>query len=196
MISPQIILASSSPYRREILSKAGIDFSWYAPAIDETPHIDESAVELVKRLSKTKAEALSHLEHSLIIGSDQIAECGGQIFGKPKNRAEAISQLTQASEATVFLFCGLALLNTQSGHCKVIHDMCEIVYRKLEQETIESYVDQEKPFDVCGSLRIEGPGIALLKQVKSSDPNSLLGLPLIRLFDLLEYETNSHTMNC
>ena len=189
MTAPQLILASSSPYRREILRKAGLNFSWQSPAIDETPLAGESALDLVRRLSKAKAETLSHLEKSLIIGSDQIAECENLIFGKPKDRDEAVWQLTRASGSTVLLHCGLALFNTRTGHCRVVHELCEIVYRTLNQQAIEFYVDQEKPYDICGSLRIEGPGISFLKQVKSNDPNALLGLPLIRLIDLLERET-------
>jgi len=185
MASQQIILASSSPYRREILVKTGLEFTWQAPAIDESPLEGESATELVQRLARTKAETLSHQKNSLIIGSDQIAECEGQIFGKPSDRNEAIDQLTQASDSIVLLHCGLALLNTRTQNCSVVHETCEVAYRKLSPQAIESYVDREQPFDICGSLRIEGPGIALLKQVKSNDPNSILGLPLIRLFDLL-----------
>ncbi len=190
MASKKIILASSSRYRREILTKAGCDFTWHAPSIDETTLENESASEIVQRLARSKAETLSHQKNSLIIGSDQITECGGQIFGKPKDRGEAIKQLTQSSDSTVLLHCGLALLNTQTQKCRVVHEICKVVYRKLSQQTIESYVDREQPFDICGSLRIEGPGIALLKQVKSDDPNSILGLPLIRLFDLLEEQTD------
>jgi len=185
MNTQRIILASSSPYRREILTKAGLDFTWHAPAIDESRYIGESASELVKRLARTKAETLSEKENSLIIGSDQIAECAGHIFGKPKNRSEAIEQLSRASDSTILLHCGLALLNTQTQNCSVIHETCEVVYRKLSRQTIESYIEREQPYDICGSLRIEGPGIALLKQVKSNDPNTILGLPLIQLFDLL-----------
>lgn len=185
MASQQLILASSSPYRREILAKAGLEFTWHAPSIDETALEGESPTDLVQRLASTKAETLSHQENSLIIGSDQITECEGQVFGKPKDRREAIEQLTRASDSTVLLHCGLALLNTQTQNCSIVHETCEVVYRKLSQQTIESYVEREQPFDICGSLRIEGPGIALLKQVKSDDPNSILGLPLIRLFDLL-----------
>ncbi len=185
MAFQQIILASSSPYRREMLTKAGLEFTWHAPAIDETVLEEESASSLVQRLARTKAETLSHQQNSLIIGSDQVAECEGQIFGKPKDRSEAIEQLTRASDSTVLLHCGLALLNTQTQNCSVVHETCEVVYRKLSRKAIENYVDRERPFDICGSLRIEGPGIGFLKQVKSDDPNSILGLPLIRLFDLL-----------
>lgn len=168
-----------------MLTKAGLEFTWHAPAIDETVLEGESASSLVQRLARTKAETLSHQKNSLVIGSDQVAECEGRIFGKPKDRSEAIEQLTRASDSTVLLHCGLALLNTQTRDCSVVHETCEVVYRKLSQKAIENYVDGERPFDICGSLRIEGPGIAFLKQVKSDDPNSILGLPLIRLFDLL-----------
>ncbi len=178
-------MASSSPYRREILAKAGIDFTWRSPSINETPQKGESATELVHRLSRTKAETFSQEKNSLIIGSDQVAEFKGQIFGKPKDKSEAIDQLIRASDSTILLHCGLALLNTQTRKCSVVHETCVVVYRELSRQAIEKYVDQEQPFDVCGSLRIEGPGIAFLKRVKSDDPNAIFGLPLIRLLDLL-----------
>lgn len=188
MLSRRIILASSSPYRREILKKAGFDIEWHAPSIDETPRDGEPARDLVQRLSRQKAEALSHHGDSLVIGSDQVAECGDEIFGKPANRAEAVRQLTRASGSIVLLHTGLALLNTRAGRCQMVHELCEIVYRPLSRQIIESYVDRESPYDSCGSVRIEGPGITLLKRVKSGDPNTLMGLPLLRLVDLLESE--------
>ena len=184
-----IILASSSPYRKQILEHSGITFESCSPDIDETPLIDESASALVERLSLQKAQALAgQFSDSLIIGSDQVSECNGKIFGKPANRDDAIQQLTLASDHVVILHTGLVLLNSKTGTIQSTVETYEVVTRELSTERICRYIDSEKPYDCCGSLRIEGSGICLLKKLTGTDPNTLMGLPLLRLIDMLENE--------
>jgi septum formation protein len=184
-----IILASSSPYRKQILERSGIAFESCSPDIDETPQIDESASVLVERLSRQKAQVLAdQFPDALIIGSDQVAECNGEIFGKPADREAAIRQLTLASGNVVTLHTGLALLNSKTGIIQSTVDTYEVLSRELSNERICRYIDSEKPYDCCGSLKVEGSGICLLKNLSGTDPNTLMGLPLLRLIDMLENE--------
>ena len=184
-----IILASSSPYRKQILERSGITFQSCSPDIDETPQINESASALVERLSLQKAQALSdQFPHSLIIGSDQVSELNGEIFGKPTDRNDAIRQLTLASGNVVILHTGLVLLNSTTGTIQSTVDTYEVVTRELSSKRIRRYIDAEKPYDCCGSLKVEGTGICLIKKLTGTDPNTLMGLPLLRLIDMLENE--------
>ena len=184
-----LILASSSPYRRAVLAKAGFQFRCQSPAIDETAQPGEAAAELVKRLAQEKARAVATpYAAALIVGSDQVCECDGIILGKPGTRENAIRQLEFVSGKVAALRTGIALLNTASDRCQTGLDCCEVAYRKLSRGQIEEYVDAEQPFDCCGSLRAEGPGIRLLKRITGNDPNTLVGLPLIMLIDMLENE--------
>ena len=184
-----IILASSSPYRKQILERSGLRFESCSPNIDETPKTNESASVLVERLSRQKAQALvDKFPRSLIIGSDQVSECNGEIFGKPSDRDAAIRQLTLASGNVVTLHTGLALLNSATGIIQSTVDTYEVLTRTLSIERICRYIDSEKPYDCCGSLKVEGSGICLLKKLTGTDPNTLMGLPLLRLIDMLENE--------
>jgi septum formation protein len=181
-----IILASSSPYRQQILKQAGIPFTAHSPNIDESPLNGESAEQLVSRLSLLKAQALQEeFNNHLIIGSDQVVECQREIFGKPRDHKDAVRQLEKSSGSTSTLFTGLCLLNTQSGEFKSAVDRYEVEYRTLSPTQIENYLNSEKPYDCCGSLKVEGPGINLIKRLTGDDPNALLGLPLLRLIDML-----------
>ncbi len=185
----QLVLASSSPYRKEILTRSGLPFCSEPPDIDETPHRKETAVELVRRLSIEKAKALKEqFSNSLIIGSDQVAECQGVIMGKPADRGAAIDQIQSASGGAVTLYTGLALHNTETHRTQATVETYQVNYRALNKKEIEDYIDSEQPFDCCGSLKVEGAGIALLESITGNDPNTLMGLPLLKLLQFLRNE--------
>lgn len=184
---PALLLASSSPYRRELLDRLQLPFAWQSPSIDETRLPGEAAIDLVKRLAEEKARALaaSHSEH-LIIGSDQVAALGdGQILGKPHDLPRAQQQLRAASGSSVTFLTGLALLNTSSGRCQVDCVPFTVHFRQLSDEQILRYLQREQPFDCAGSFKSEGLGISLFRSTEGEDATSLIGLPLIRLVDML-----------
>lgn len=181
-----LLLASSSPYRRELLARLQLPFAWAAPDIDEQRIGEEPAPELVKRLARHKAEALaaSHPGH-LIIGSDQVAVLGEQILGKPHTFEKACEQLLAASGNHVTFLTGVALLNTQSGHCEVDCVPFTVHMRELDLPRIERYLRAEQPYDCAGSFKCEGLGVSLFQSTHGCDATSLVGLPLIRLVDML-----------
>ncbi|WP_276488958.1 Maf family protein [Ectopseudomonas mendocina] len=184
---PALLLASSSPYRRELLERLQLPFSWQSPSIDESRREGEAAIDLVKRLAEEKARALaaSHPEH-LIIGSDQVAVLGnGQILGKPHDLPRAQQQLRAASDNSVTFLTGLALLNSSSGNCQVDCVPFTVHFRPLSDEQILRYLQREQPFDCAGSFKSEGLGISLFRSTEGEDATSLIGLPLIRLVDML-----------
>jgi len=184
-----LILASSSAYRRQILDKLGTPYQWQAPDIDETPFNQENPTRLVERLSQQKALALADtFPNHLIIGSDQVAVIDDRIIGKPHTRDNAIKQLTHASGKTLSFITGLSLLNSGSGKIHTTTNHYAVTFRKLTQQQIENYLDKEKPFDCAGSFKSEALGIALIERMEGSDPNALIGLPLIQLIDLLSLE--------
>ncbi|MCU9950231.1 Maf family protein [Pseudomonas sp. PDM13] len=181
-----LVLASSSPYRRELLERLRLPFTWSAPAIDETRHPHESAEQLVRRLAEEKARALADLHPGhLIIGSDQAAVLGEQILGKPLEFERARSQLLAASGTSVTFLTGLALLNTRSGRCQVDCIPFTVNFRPLSEATIERYLNIEQPYDCAGSFKAEGLGVSLFRSTQGEDATSLVGLPLIRLVDML-----------
>ena len=185
----QIVLASSSEARRKVLEKLEIPFEVFKPSVDESPKSGESPQQLVKRLSVEKARAATdrYPDH-LVIGSDQVAVVDEQILGKPANRECAISQLELMSKKEVVLLTGLALINTGSGNLQSDVIPYRVEFRNLTRSMIENYIDKDEPYDCGGSLRSEGLGIVLLKRFDGTDPNALLGLPLIRLIDMLACE--------
>ena len=182
-----LVLASSSPYRRELLSRLHLPFSCSAPDIDETAHPGECAEALVRRLSAQKAQALSHrFNEHLIIGSDQVAVLDGQIIGKPHNFERAREQLLAASGRSLTFLTGLSLLNSQSGQLQTDCIPFTVHFRHLSEAQIERYLHIEQPYDCAGSFKSEGLGISLFRRTEGSDANSLIGLPLIRLVDMLQ----------
>ncbi len=187
--SPTLVLASSSPYRRQLLSQLGLPFRVHHPNIDESAISGETARELVSRLATQKAWAVSaDVPGSLIIGSDQVSVQGDKIEGKPRDRQDAIRQLSDASGQEITLQTGLALLNPTSGQVQVDVIPYKVRFRKLTRPQIEAYLDVEAPFGCCGSLRADGLGIALLESLTGDDPSALIGLPLIRLVEMLDSE--------
>jgi MAF protein len=184
-----LLLASSSVYRRELLARLRLPFVCSSPDIDESHRPQEPAIELVKRLAREKAQALAGIfpDH-LIIGSDQVAVLGERIIGKPHTFEKARDQLLAASGASVTFLTGLALLNSQTGHCQVDCVPFTVHMRTLDQASIERYLYAEQPYDCAGSFKAEGLGVSLFQRTEGPDATSLIGLPLIRLIDMLLVE--------
>ena len=185
----KLILASSSPYRRELLERLQIPFEVMAPEVDETPHPGETPEKLVKRLAIEKAQKIAGQKPgAMVIGSDQVAIYDGRIVGKPHSHDKAVEQLRSASGKTVTLYTALALVNadTQRLQCEVIP--YRVTFRPLTEAQIKTYLHKEQPYSCAGSVKSEGLGIALLEKFEGDDPNTLIGLPLIRLVRMLENE--------
>jgi septum formation protein len=184
-----LVLASGSLYRRQLLAKFGLPFEWQAPLIDEQPHADETPEALVKRLAQEKAAALkTAFPQHLIIGSDQVAVHEGKILGKPGDIKQARQQLAAASGKTVTFFTGLCLCNSASGRLQTIHETYRVTFRSISSHQIETYLNRDQPFDCAGSFKAEGLGISLFSALEGRDPNTLIGLPLIALVELLNNE--------
>ncbi|HBV75344.1 MULTISPECIES: Maf family protein [Vibrio] len=188
MIETQLILASTSIYRKQLLEKLSIPFEAKNPNCDETPFINESAQSLVLRLAKNKAESclLNDDKPHLVIGSDQVCVIDQQIIGKPLNRKNAIRQLQQASGKSITFYTGIAIFNSFNQTTDVELDTFTVHFRQLTQQQIENYVDKEQPLYCAGSFKSEGLGIALFERLEGKDPNALIGLPLITLIDMLK----------
>ncbi|MCF7202291.1 Maf family protein [Pseudomonas oligotrophica] len=181
-----LLLASSSPYRRELLERLGLPFECSSPDIDETRQPDEPAERLVRRLAAEKACALAHLHpNRLIIGSDQVATLGDTVLGKPGSHQQATRQLLAASGRSVRFLTGLALLDSASGQLQVDCIPFIVHFRELSTQQIERYLQRDKPYDCAGSFKAEGLGVTLFRATEGSDATSLIGLPLIRLTDML-----------
>ena len=181
-----LVLASSSVYRRELLQRLQLPFTSCSPNIDERPLADETPQMLVQRLAVAKARALraQFLQH-LIIGSDQVAVLDGQILGKPGTAAAAIAQLTAASGRSVTFYTGLCLLDSASGTIEVDCVPFTVHFRTLSPEQVSRYIEREQPLGCAGSFKSEGLGISLFRAPEGEDATSLIGLPLIRLCDML-----------
>ncbi|TLX55574.1 septum formation inhibitor Maf [Stutzerimonas nosocomialis] len=184
-----LLLASSSTYRRELLSRLRRPFDHASPDIDETPHPQESAEGLARRLAEEKARALAdRYPQHLIIGSDQVAVIDQRIVGKPLTFERAREQLQAASGKEVRFLTAVALLNAQSGRLQVDCVPFSVRFRDLSDTQIDRYLEAEKPFDCAGSFKVEGLGISLFRSTEGCDLTSLIGLPLIRLVDMLARE--------
>lgn len=181
-----LILASTSVYRRDLLNRLGLPFQMQAPACDETPKPLETAKELVLRLSREKAESIKDLyPGAVIIGSDQVAEADGEIIGKPDSHIDAVRQLTEISGRSLTFNTGLCVYNTAIGLIEVDCINVYVKFRTLSRNQIEAYLLSEQPYDCCASFKSEGLGITLVRQIDSSDPTALIGLPLVRLTTML-----------
>lgn len=185
-----LILASSSPYRHALLSRLRRPFGCISPDCDETALENEHATDLATRLALLKAQTVAKARpDALIIGSDQVLEANGDLLGKPGNHAKAIEQLSQLSGKTVLFHTSLCLLNAISGQAQESVETVEVKFKSLPPETIEAYLRAEQPYDCAGAFKSEGLGIILLKSIKSEDPTTLIGLPLIRLCEFLQKES-------
>lgn len=181
-----LILASTSVYRQQLLVRLNLPFSIAKPQVDESAHDGEPPAVTADRLSREKAEAVvADFPDALIIGSDQVAVMGEEVFGKPMERQRAIQQLQRMSGRTVLFHTAVCLLDSGTGRSDSRIVSTEIAFRALTHAEIERYVDTEQPFDCAGSAKSEGYGIALLQHVRSDDPTALIGLPLIALCQML-----------
>lgn len=181
-----LILASTSPYRRELLGRLGLPFEVANPQTDETRLPGESPECMAFRLSEAKARAVANaFPGALIIGSDQVATVDGEIYGKPGTHQRAIEQLQALSGKTVNFFTGLSLVNARTGHAETRGVATLVTFRQLSNQEIENYLRREPAYNCAGSAKSEGLGIALLSRMQGDDPNALIGLPLIALCDLL-----------
>lgn len=184
-----LILASTSPHRRALLQRLGLPFSVEAPGVDETSRPGEPPQVLVLRLAEAKATAVAARHpDALVIGSDQVACIDDQVLGKPAGRSAAIAQLELASGRSVTFQTGLCLLNAATGRTQTLVEPFRVHFRRLSRRRIETYLDQERPYDCAGSFKSEGLGVALFSRLEGDDPSALIGLPLIRLLTLLESE--------
>jgi septum formation protein len=180
-----LILASTSPYRRELLTRLGLPFEIEAPDVDETPRPAESPAQTAQRLALAKARAVAaRRPNALVIGADQTATLDGMVIvGKPGDHPGAVFQLRAASGRTMHFHSGLALIQGNREQACVVDTV--VAYRRLADAAIERYVVRERPYDCTGSAKVEASGIALLEWVRSDDPTALIGLPLIALTSML-----------
>ena len=186
---PNLVLASTSSYRRALLEKLGLAFECAAPMVDETPQPAESPRHLVLRLAQEKAQSLSaRYPQHLIIGSDQVCVLDGEITGKPLNEENARAQLMKARGTIVTFYTGLALYNSATGHLQTECEPFDVHFRHLSEQEIDDYVRKEHPLNCAGSFKSEGLGIALFDKLDGRDPNTLVGLPLIALCQMLRRE--------
>jgi septum formation protein len=187
--SQPLVLASTSPYRRELLHRLGIPFAVANPGVDETALPGETPVATAQRLAEAKARAVQ-ADHpgALIIGSDQVAYADARVFGKPGNRERAIEQLRALRGRSVVFHTALCLFNAANGRVQAEGVPVEVRFRVLGDDEIVRYLDREPAFNCAGSARYEGLGISLLDSVRGDDPNALIGLPLIALCRMLRNE--------
>lgn len=189
MIIPRLVLASTSPYRRELLGRLQLPFEVCAPETDETPLPGEAPAATAERLAAAKAAAVvEKYPDALIIGSDQVAYCGDQRYGKPGSRENARLQLRSLSGKVVVFHTGLCLLNAASDRRHLRGIATEVRFRALSDAEIERYLDKEDALNCAGSARSEGLGVSLLEWMRSDDPTALVGLPLIALSEMLRAE--------
>ena len=185
-VSRSVVLGSTSRYRRELLERLRIPFDVTAPEVDETPQAGEHPKALALRLALAKAQAVAALHpEAVVIGSDQVADLGGQPLGKPGDHARAVAQLRQMRGQTVIFQTALAVVCLASGFEEVDLAEVRVVFRDLSDAEVEAYLHAEQPYDCAGSAKSEGLGIALLESIDNDDPTALIGLPLIRTARLL-----------
>ena len=188
----KLVLASTSPFRKTILEKLGVQFDTASPETDETALNNETPQELVERLSIAKAKAVADkVSDSLVIGSDQVSVIDGEIIGKPHNHENAVKQLQTTSGKTVTFYTGLCLYNSETQQYQSDVVPFDVVFRKLSEQQIENYLRKEEPYNCAGSFKSEALGIVLFEKLIGEDPNTLMGLPLIRLVKMLEQENFS-----
>jgi septum formation protein len=181
-----LVLASGSPYRKALLERLGLPFAVVAPSVDEAPRPGEPAADLALRLAELKARAVAPAHPSaLIIGSDQVAEFAGAAIGKPRDRTHALEMLRAMRGQSIVFHTALALLNAKSGRLQLALVDVASTFRTLDDAVLEAYLDTDQPYDCAGAVRAETLGIALFTRIASDDPTALIGLPLIRLTDML-----------
>jgi septum formation protein len=184
-----VVLASTSPFRRELLARLQISFETAAPEADESALPGEAPATTALRLAEAKARAVAQrYPDALIIGSDQVAANGSERFGKPERRENAIAQLRLMRGKEVVFHTGLCLLNSATDRVQLSCVDTHVGFRDLSDAEIESYLDKEDALNCAGSAKSEGLGISLLSYMRGDDPNALVGLPLIALCGMLRAE--------
>lgn len=192
----RLVLASTSPYRRALLEKLGVTFECAAPGVDETALPGETPRHLVLRLAHAKAQALAErYPQHLIIGSDQVCVLDGEITGKPLTEENAVKQLMKARGNIVTFYTGLALYNSATGHLQTECEPFDVHFRHLSEQEITDYLRKERPLNCAGSFKSEGLGITLFERLEGRDPNTLVGLPLIALCQMLRREDCNPLLN-
>ncbi len=187
MPNPSLILASSSPFRRELLSRLQLPFESISPDVDESQGDGEDAVAYVERLADAKAHSIA-VDHpqAVVIGSDQCSYLDGQILGKPGSHEKALIQLQQARGREVVFYTGLSVQHQASGFHAVDHAEFRVGFRDLSDQQLDHYLKVEQPYDCAGSFKSEAYGITLFSHMSGDDPTTLVGLPLIKLTRMLE----------
>jgi septum formation protein len=181
-----LVLASTSRYRRALLGQLGLPFAVASPGTDETPLPGETPAATALRLAEAKARSVAaQFPDALIIGSDQVADCDGIAVGKPMDHDRAVAQLTALSGRTIVFHTGLALFDAASGRCQAGLVDVRSTFRDLTPAEIEAYLRRDQPYDCAGAVKSDALGIALFVRIESDDPTALVGLPLIRLTDML-----------
>ncbi len=182
----QLILGSTSRYRRELLERLSIPFQVATPDVDETPLPQEAPQVLAERLALAKAKAVAaQFPQAVVVGSDQVADLHGQSLGKPGTHDKAVAQLRLMRGQTVVFQTAVAVVCFESGFEQRSLAAVRVKFRDLTDDEIENYLQLEKPYDCAGSAKSEGLGIALLASIDSDDPTALIGLPLIRTCQML-----------
>ena len=185
-VGRRLVLASTSRYRQDLLARLGLPFVTVAPDLAEASLPGEAPASTALRLAEAKARSVaSHHPDALIVGSDQVADCEGVAVGKPESHEDAIAQLTMLSGKTVVFHTGVALLETRSDWCQTALVGVTSTFRQLSAAEIDAYLRRDQPYDCAGSVKAEALGIALFTRITSDDPTALIGLPLIRLTDML-----------
>lgn len=182
--SAQLVLASSSPYRKKLLQRLQLPFTTLSPDIDETPLSNEHPIDYVKRLAREKAQAgaaISKTTNTLLIGSDQTLVLDGAILGKPGSVERAQTMLSRCSGKSVFFYCGYCLWHSEQGELKTDMVPTEVCFRELNHDEIARYIEREPALDCAGSFKSETLGISLFSALRSDDPTALIGLPLISI---------------
>ncbi len=183
-----LILASGSPYRRALLQRLQLPFTWEDPDVDERPYAAESPIETAQRLACAKAQAVAERhagEACLVIGSDQVADLDGRVLGKPGSLDAAAAQLRAAAGRTLLLHTGLCVVSAAAGDSASTVESFAVRLRSLDSAAIDRYLAVEQPLDAAGSFYAESYGIVLFESFDGRDPNALIGLPLMALVDLL-----------
>jgi septum formation protein len=187
-----LILASSSPYRKELLARLRLPFEAISPEVDETPLPEEAPQDTALRLAQVKALKIAETHpQALVIGCDQVATLGGLQLGKPGNHENAIKQLQMMRGRTVIFHSALCLYNAQTQNMQAEVVPYEVAFRELTDAQIERYLLTEEPYNCAGSAKSEGLGISLISSMQGNDPNALIGLPLIQLITMLQNENVS-----
>jgi septum formation protein len=183
---PRLILASTSRYRRDLLSRLRLPFEVQAPGVEETPHQAEAPAALAMRLAVTKARAVAaRAGDAVVIGSDQVAELGGRTIGKPQSHERAREQLAAMSAQRVLFHTAVAVVHLDGNFERALLAPVAVTFRRLGGDEIERYLRLDTPYDCAGSAKSEALGVALLESIESDDPTALIGLPLIRTCALL-----------